>query len=73
MNIGDRIRAGDAQKVAEANQILMVICESLTSHCGFVEFEPLDHCAHRPIEDMDSFSYKLKKVVAHMGSCQVIL
>jgi hypothetical protein len=73
MNIRDRIRAGDAQKVAEANQILVVVCESLTSHCGFVEFEPLDHCAHRPIEDMDTFSYQVKKVVAHIGSCQVIL
>jgi hypothetical protein len=51
----------------------MVVCKSLTSHCGFVEFEPLDHCAHRPVEDMDAFFYKLKKVVAHISSCQVNL
>ena len=73
VNIGDRIGAGDAQEVTEANQILVVVCKSLTSHCGFVKFEPLDHCAHRPIEDMNAFSYKMKKVVAHIDNCQVIL
>jgi hypothetical protein len=73
MDIGDRVRAGDAQEVTEANQILMVVCKSLTSHCGFVEFKPLDHCTHRPVEDMDAFSYKLKKVVAHISSCRMIL
>lgn len=60
MDIGDRVWSGDAQDVAEANKILVVAGESLASNVRLFELETLDHRPHRTVEDVDTFSDKMK-------------
>src|SRR4030095_6318128 len=58
VNLCDRLRLSDAQKIIATLQGPMVICVLLTPEILLIESQALDHRPHRSIEKKDSLGWQ---------------
>ena len=56
VDVLDRLRLGQDQQVVVALDVAVKVLEARAAECRLVEFQPLDHCAHRAVEHENLFA-----------------
>ena len=68
VDVLDRLRLGQDQKVVVAAQVAMEILETLAAKRGLVIFQRLDHGAHGAVEHQDALARQRKQIGSFRGN-----
>ena len=68
VDVLDRLRLGENQKVVVAAQVAMEILETFAAERGFVIFQRLDHGAHGAVEHQDALARQRQQVGSFRGN-----
>ena len=65
MDVLDRLRLREDQKIVVAFDVAVEILEAFAAEGGFVELKPLDHRAHRAVEHENLVAGKRAELFGH--------